>query len=348
MFGSTVPMVFDELHQALHKIIRDEISTLPFPQCQKDESGDGSDKDDSNCNGKSNKKEENGRVKLTSILNKAYSRHIDLAEVYATNYLFTIYSSGKERREFSGSKKKQRRLVEAFLRRKKLSENFDGLENDNSTAKDRMDEKKHSSSGIDNKKPNTISSNVQSNTITCTESGIYKEEKIISMPQSVDDIPSREKMNALDEELKTQRAKLRSAHLYQTQLRQRLSSIHSINNSTELTRNAIDSHLNNDKLHKSVSAAMMGKDGLIELCSLGEEAMKRMDAEKVKQSNSNDSRLGETMEFSETMKAAALEANRRPRKKLTLEEDFEKRQKEGMCVTSRSGSLLLSNLSKKN
>jgi len=298
MFGSTIANVFDAIQEALLNIIQDKVATLPFPD-DGDNGDERTDKDESSKDGNSIGSTGRGREALTSILTSTYSRFFDLAEVYAKRYLFIIPEE-----VFTG-RKKRRRMVESYV---KKWEQFDRKDGDTKENNDCQPVVLHPSIPKD-----------ESTTIKTIQHPI---------PTSHSKIPSRQEITTLDTQLLTLRQNLHTLTASQSELKSELSCLRSLHDSTKITTDTIERYMDNDGVRGSVEGVVGVKEDLLDLFVVGEEVMDRM-------SDGGGGRVeGETVEFGEAMKRAALEASRsRPSKKrLTTEEEFIKRQKEGLYI----------------
>lgn len=311
MFGSTIANLFDAIQEALLNVIHDKVATLPFPD-DGDNVDERTDKGESNKDGNSIGSTGRGREALTSILTSTYSRFVDLAEVYAKRYLFII-----PEQEFTG-RKKRRRMVESYV---KKWEQFDREDGDTKEQPAVI----NPSIPVDVQKPNSREfDDKNNNDIT------DKRTMQHSIPTSPSQIPSRQEVAALDTQLLALRKNLHALNSSQSKLKSELSSLRNLRDSTKITTDAIERHLDNDRVHGAVEGVVDGREDLLDLFVVGDEVMHRMSDS----ARGGGKVEGETVEFGEAMKRAALEASRsRPKKKrLTTEEEFVKRQKEGLCL----------------
>ena len=356
LFGSTITNVFDAIHEALRRVIRVETLKLPFPE------SDDNDTNEEDCTDKPDELTANGTVTnnsgrssmggggreaMTSILLSAYSRHVDLAEVYAKRYLF-----GFPKEEFTG-RKKRRRMVEAYVKE------WERLDNSKDDGNRKMEE--DCSSSVVEEVGEPIVPLVDSSTSTHQsndEPNEQQQEQDPAIPSSTSKIPTPQQITTLDTELQTLRHKLHTLTSSHTQLQSQLSSLRTIHNSTQLTTEVIQRHLDNDGVRGLTEGVVVsGREDLLDLFVVGEEAMERMNEDDSGGgATAGGGRVdGETMEFGEAMKRKALEASRSmpPKKRLTMKEEFVNRQEDGLEISNNGtngssyGGRIVSNLFQK-
>ena len=243
--------------------------------------------------------QESCETKLYSKITTVYTNYMDVAQLYAENELFTL--------DKSYSRRKRERIVNAFLALKQ-DQGSDDPPNDAETGVEK--ETETSIAQADN--PSTAAKN--------------EEEKFrYTMPSSSKEIPSVEEMNAIDEEIAYLRKQLREYKVNTHSLHQQT---HSLEHAFKLASKTNDSLLKvvgqksqDSNIIQDVQNATEGKRTLTELNSQAEKLVVQMDEIKAQKGESN-----ETQEFGDAMKAAVLGASR-PRKKMTLEEDYQERIK---------------------
>jgi hypothetical protein len=241
--------------------------------------------------------------KLVDDITKRYSQDMDAVEMYSKRYLFGI-------RKKLFTTKQRESILQEYLGRKLGSSSF---------------------SNASNTLPNSLISTASSLT----------SETSLPMPLSIQDIPSEEQFKTLDEEITSLRHELRKVKatsiLYTSQLQYiqnlREHSTHVTNSimTQELQSSSEqmnDKDCNNDNPEKvidSVTAAMIGKEGLNDMTNKGKKLIQEMVFIQSQKDDKN-----ETAEFSQWMKAKAKDLSEqnseRPKKKLTLEEDYDQRK----------------------
>jgi len=292
MFGSTLPKIFDGIHSALHQTIQDKVSTLPIIQHDDQES----------C-----------ETMLYSKISKVYARHMDMAQLYAENELF--------RMDKNYSRKKREKIVNAFLA---LEQGAVPVSHGGADGTTPMDNEK------DNDKDNDKDKDIPAELARSHDTNINANEAKFryTMPSSAEDIPTTDQVASLDDEIASLRKQLREIQVLKQSLNHQLQSIGNAEKSTELLEKSMTEIIGDEdadaKLLESVANAKDGKEALSYLSNRAEGLIKEVD-----EINDQKPKSNETEEFGEAMKAAALEASRaasRPKKKMTLEEDYQARK----------------------
>eukprot|EP00551_Chaetoceros_affinis_P010848 CAMPEP_0203681606 /NCGR_PEP_ID=MMETSP0090-20130426/43235_1 /ASSEMBLY_ACC=CAM_ASM_001088 /TAXON_ID=426623 /ORGANISM="Chaetoceros affinis, Strain CCMP159" /LENGTH=436 /DNA_ID=CAMNT_0050550155 /DNA_START=157 /DNA_END=1467 /DNA_ORIENTATION=+ len=306
-----------------------------------------------------------GEEKLFNLISSVYEKHVDMAHVYAENELFTI-----DERQFS--KKKRERMFHDYRKQYMEKGNNDQKEQNE---KQESTTDNDNSNDIDGKNNDKGSSTLESEIITKTTAVLAvkrtgKDGNFYSMPKSKADIPSPEQIKTLDEEITSLQRRINQMKRYNQNLQSQLQSIHKTKSISQemkqITTSSLGSYSNQqdgnsgssssgknnrNKLQDSINAAMIGKDGLEELCKDGENIMTKLDEIKNARGDDNNT-TNETKKWSEEIKRKTKEArerldaaNNRPPKKMTLEEDYKERTRNG---NNRIGSICVSsNLLKK-
>ena len=296
LFESTVPDLFDEIHLALHEIIKSQISTLPFPNA------------DDTCkeNGKEGGGGESREEQLRNSILATYSRHMDLAEVYATKNLFSL-----SKKEFS--KKQRERIYQIYQKYSSRVETSNETK-DAACTKPRKNDK------------------VAEDAMERLRQSKFNTDIEIKASPTVADV------NALTEELDQLRIKLRNGKLRRYRLQMELCALEEKKETASKVKSAF-SHDANSIPEQISGAVLMGKEGLVELNEGAKTMIQTLNGIKASRGENDN----ETMEFGLLMKEKALEAQR-PMKKMTLEEDYEKRRNMNLIT---GGSRVESNLLKK-
>jgi len=311
MFASTVPSIFDSVHNSLHQTIRSQVSTLPIIQSSSScKQGQGQEQEESSC-----------EEKIYKELSRVYANHMDVAQLYAENELFCL--------DKSLTKRKREQIVNAFLALEQEGADDDGASGSVSG--------NGTGTGIGTgtgSQPDDRSNNANH----CKKQ--EEEEKEVkfryNIPSNKEEIPSLEEMAAIKEEISALRQQLRQSTIEKQMLRQQIHVL----DETKRSSTAIDDSISqiigereregDEKILKSVEAANDGKKQLQDLTSTGQELIGQMDALSREKEGKN-----ETEEFGEAMKARALEVGRalenksRPKKR-TLEEDYKERKEKFM------------------
>jgi len=359
MFQSTVNSIFDSIHSSLHQTIRTHVSSLPFLNSttynNDDEGVRASSKENEDINNNLT-----GEAKLYKLISNVYEKHMDMAQLYAEVELFNI-----DEQEFS--RKKRHQIVQAYLKHwdddgniiKSSTGVTDATNNDNDN--DNCDisnkEEEEGRGGNDNQEDDKESmSSAKGN-----KSQSMVDNPKYSIPKAKEDIPSPEQLTTIEDEIKSLRNKLRESKIQSQQLDSQLTMIQkskiTCQDIESVSKSSLGKYgLGENVLQDSVTVAMMGKDGLDGLCNDGLEMIgqldeikqKREDDAKRKKNNQDES---ETVQFSEEMKKAAMKATLqedRPKKRITLEEDYNERTKSiGMLSLPGASGRVVSNLLKK-
>ena len=311
MFGSVAPSIFTSLRSSLHTSAQEKVSTLPIIQHDDQES----------C-----------ETKLHSEICKVYALHLDVAQLYAESELFVI--------DKGYSRKKREKIVNKFLA---LETEQQGGSNSNVLA--RVGEDGHGGGRGDEHKDRKNQSETNNRDNACANNDENDNEMQLryTMPTSPEQIPSADQTSSLDDEITSLRKQLRQINENKYTLHQQFQSL----GRDEVAANQANDSLSNANvdLEESTSASVsvsVGGTAILEavqnidgnkgeLKKLTSQAqglvtrMKDMHAEKTKS--------GETAEFGDAMKAAAIQASQdnylaRPQKKQTLEEDYQERLKD--------------------
>jgi len=287
MFGSIVPNIFTSLHSSLHNTTQANVSTLPIIQHDDEES----------C-----------ETKLYSKISKVYMLHMDMAQLYAENELFVI--------DKGYSRKKRERIVNKFLA---LEQGSAETVSDKDTEKDGEEMK-----DIQDANENGTDTVMFTDTISNNDENETKLRYTI--PTSSQEIPSADQMAAVDDEMISLRKQLCEINEQKYALQQQFQS---------LGRNETSANQANDALSR-----LLGKQGDVAIVesvqNIKEDKgeMKNLISQaqglkhKMKEMEDDKPKSNETEEFGDAMKAAAIEASSeltRPKKKKTLEEDYQDR-----------------------
>ena len=239
--------------------------------------------------------------KLVDDITKRYSQDMDAVEMYSKRYLFGI-------RKKLFTTKQRESILQEYMGRKLGSSSFS-----NAT--------------------NTLSNSLISSS--------WIDETNLPMPSSKQDIPTKEQFKTLDEEITSLRHELRKVKATSILYTSQLQSIQKVREHAAHVTNSImtqelqssseqmhDKDNNNDNPEKvidSVTAAMIGKEGLNDMTNKGKKLIQEMVFIQSQKEDTN-----ETAEFSQWMKAKAKDLSEknseRPKKKLTLEEDYDQRK----------------------
>ena len=343
-FQSTVSSIFDATYSSLHQIIRRHVHKLPFLDSTIPSSTNDNDHHTSNISpptstiattatkSSSDEVPISGEEKLNKMISTVYDYYIDSAQSYAENEIFTVH-------ERMFSKKKREKILlayqEVWEQKKKVGgdtqmgdilckEGSGNIEHDETTTTDKTD-----------------------------QDSLEKEEGMkrnFVLPTSTSDIPSEDDIQNIDNEILSLQHKLHQLNFKNHEIKTQLKSIHQTKALTDKMEEIMKSTIGESgkDVEDSVSASMIGKDGLEELCNDAKEIIKKLDDIKSSRNGNNGDKEEEEMkEYSEQVKRAVREAKdamNRPAKKLTLEEDYEERMKNR--IISKSAGLT-SNLLKK-
>ena len=258
IFGSTVPNLFDAIHLALHETIQCEISKLPFPNAEQTARDEGESREE----------------RLRKSIINTYTRHMDLAELYATRNLFTI-----SKKEYT---KKQRERIYHFYRQL------------------------ISGSDIERETPKEKNNCDDEHTIEQLRKSKFKN--VSDSPSQPP--PTVDELNAIIKELEELRIQLRNTklrrHKLQIELRDSEKKKESATNIKEIL-----SSKDADSIQDQVSGTViMGKDGLMDLNKTGTHMIDTLNDIKEARGEKKD----ETVEFGRLMKEKALEAQRPAKK----------------------------------
>lgn len=349
-FQSTVTSIFDATYTSLHQIIRRHVHKLPFLDSTIPSTNDDNDHTSSTSKPTSTSAATatnssgddqvpiSGEEKLNKMISTVYDYYIDSAQSYTENEIFTVH-------ERMFSKKKREKILLAYLevweekKKKKVGEETQmgsmlskegsgNIEDEETTTTDKTDKDKDCDS-------------------------LEKEEGMkrnCVLPKSVSEIPSEDDIQNIDNEILSLQHKLHQLNLKNHEIKTQLKSIHQTKALTDKMEEIMKSTIGESSkdVEDSVSAAMIGKDGLEELCKDAKEIIKKLDDIKSSRNgNDVDKEEEEMKDYSEQVKRAVREAKdamNRPAKKLTLEEDYEERMKNR--IISKSAGLT-SNLLKK-
>lgn len=296
MFASTVPSIFDSVHNSLHQTIRSQVSTLPIIQS-------------SSC------KESSCDEKIYKELSRVYANHVDVAQLYAENELFCL--------DKSLTKRKREQIVNTFLSLEQqgalglgqegLDEYDDGASGSGSKSDDR-------------KKEEEEEQEVKFRySIPSTKEEIPSLEEMTAIKEEISALRQQLRQTTIEKQMLRQQIQvLDETKRSSTAIDDSISKI--IGEGVE----GAGAGQGEGKMLKSVEAANDGKKQMQDLTSIGEELIGQMDTLSKEKEGKN-----ETEEFGEAMKARALEVGRalenktRPKKR-TLEEDYKERKEKFM------------------
>jgi hypothetical protein len=245
---------------------------------------------------------------LVEDITKRYSQDMDAVELYSRRYVFGI------RKKLFTTKQRQD-ILQDYGRRMLLDSNSF------------LDTVTHSND-VDNVDMNAVDTDVNNVDVNV-------DTDVNELPKSPQDIPTEEQIKTLDEEITSLRNKLRHVKATSILYNSQLQSIQNVReHATTVTHNITSTTTsskqttNPEKVIDSVTAAMIGKEGLNDMTTKGKQLVQEMVFIQSQKEDTN-----ETAEFSQWMKEKAkhfVDANNssstRPKKKLTLEEDFEQRK----------------------
>lgn len=229
--------------------------------------------------------------KMVDDIWKRYSQDMEAVELYSMRYLFGI-------RKKLFTTKQREKIIQKYISRKN-NENIIQERNECTSLDQEAD--------VDRTMNNLM--------------------RIYEIPSSVTDVPTEEQINKLDLEIFALRKKLRSIKAESTLLSSQLKSLQNARNTTEKLSLDMSEQLGQtsaENVLDSVTAAIIGREGLTEMTEKGKKVIMEMKYIKSQKEETN-----ETAEFSEMMKAKAKALSfeqERPKKKMTLEEDFEQRK----------------------
>lgn len=299
MFAATLHSVFDSIHSRLHEIIRTQVSTLPIIQSSLSSDTTAEDSCDE---------------KIYKRISRVYSKHLDMAQLYAEKEIFCL--------DKGWNKSKREKIVHLFL---ELDENQQGLKLTT-----------HDSGGggeQDGEKDDHES---------CDQTSQQQEKENIvlryKIPLSKNEIPTAEEFASLREEIKCLRQELRNYIVEKHRYHRQLQALEHVKESSaqvdESLSNKIGVQGQDGEEHtlNLVKEAMDGEKDLKNYIHHGKELIKEMDRMTQEKDASN-----ETLEFSEVMKAKAMEvaqeiktkgdnAKAGAQHKRTLEEDYKERK----------------------
>lgn len=308
-FQPTINSIFDATYSSLHQVIRQHVAQLPFLDNNNNINNNDAvtDKVSSTDDGKSTED------KLYKVITKVYDNYIDSAQSYVENEIFTIHQD-------KYSRKKRETILQAYHNVWNGGESVNEGENNNDQQNEINDDTTNDGQSNNDK-----------------DSSNNDDDKLI-IPKSLSEIPTSEQVKELDEEIISLHTKLNQLKLKNQDIKVQLKCIQSTKALSEKIEEITNSSVAGDthKLEDAVGAAMIGKDGLEELCQDGRDIIKKLDDIK----NTRDDDGNQTQDFSEQIKRAseeAKEAMNRPQKKLTLEEDYEQRLKTNKISTVNGG-----------
>ena len=317
MFGSVAPSIFTSLRSSLHTSAQEKVSTLPIIQHDDQES----------C-----------ETKLHSEICKVYALHLDVAQLYAESELFVI--------DKGYSRKKREKIVNKFLALEteqqggsnsnvlvRVGEDVDGDVDGDGDGDEHKDRKNQSET---NNRDNACANNDENDN---------EMQLRYTMPTSPEQIPSADQTSSLDDEITSLRKQLRQINENKYTLHQQFQSL----GRDEVAANQANDSLSNANvdLEESMSASASASVSVGGTAIL--EAVQNIDGNKgelkkltsqaqglvtrMKDMHAEKTKSGETAEFGDAMKAAAIQASQddylaRPQKKQTLEEDYQERLKD--------------------
>lgn len=316
IFDMTVPALFESIQESLHEIISSKLSTMPL----------------------FDKKEEHHT--LVEDITKRYSQDMDAVELYSKRYLFGI-------RKKLFTTKQRLDILQDYGRRMLLDSNVVDVVDDDDVNMNAVDK------DVNHVDMNAVDMNAVDNIHAVDVHDASTNLRIpesMQLPKSPQDIPTEEQIKTLDEEITSLRNKLRTVKatsiLYNSQLqsiqnvREHATTVtHNITvtasttTTTSLSSSSSKQTTNPEKVIDSVTAAMIGKEGLNDMTTKGKQLIQEMVFIQSQKEDTN-----ETAEFSQWMKEKAKQfvdttttsssssSSTRPKKKLTLEEDFEQRK----------------------
>jgi hypothetical protein len=321
MFADALPSLFDSIHAGLHEIIRSQVSTLPIIQSSSlFPSSDG-------------QTEESCDEKIYKNISKVYAKHIDMAQLYAEQELFCLDKNWK--------KKKREKAVHLFL---ELEENHDD---------GNLFEKKHPEDSHETHKQ------VCNTEMHPLEKELDKEVVLkYKIPSCKDEVPSAEEFSFLREDIARLRQELRDCIVEKQRYHRQYLELEHAHASSIKVEESISSNLigakgqdgDEKETLQKVKQVVDGQKELKRLIGHGQELMEEMDRlthEKkqraavgvaVEDGNSTAHDPNETLEFSQAMKAKAMQVARQvmmeeggaasgeTRKKRTLEDDYKERK----------------------
>lgn len=309
LFGGTLHSAFDSIHSKLHETVRSQVSTLPIIQSSL--SSDPA-------------AEESCDEKIYKKISRVYAKHLDVAQLYAEKEIFCLDKEFK--------KTKREKIVHLFL---EMYQNYKDKGSfkltENHSAKDHEEENGRES---------------QDDTSTPPQQQDDGQNVILryKIPLSKEEIPSAEEFSSLREEIKCLRQDLRNFIVEKHGYYQQLQALEhakdssaqvneSISNSIGMVKGQDDGDNHDEQTLNLVKRAMDGQKDLKEYIHHGKDLIKEMDRLTQEKDSSN-----ETLEFSEVMKAKALEVAQgavatgddtsggQKQHKRTLEEDYKERK----------------------
>ena len=364
---STVTAIFDSAFSSLHKIIQEEVSTLPFLDEEEDEeevtASAVQDKSHSNSssitNGANGEKSGlSGRQKLYRMVTKVYDNYLDITQSYAEHEIFTIPT-----RKFS---KKKRDLLYQRYQQLWNERTSGGSGNGGDDDGENQKEKENVSQGPDN--DDDDDDDDDDTAVDSSESRVTE----YTLPESLSDVPTDEQMKALDDEIHTLRNKLQDLNVQQLDYQAQLKSIHRTQEVAHEMNEIIakqqarnddddDNNPNNGSssssksmVDKSIQNVLVGKNELQQLCNDGKEIIQQLDDIKTERDHNNNSNndgenQNDTKEFSERVKRAFQNKTQQQRsnKKLTMEEDYQERLKSQKSLGNNGTTSFASKLCQK-
>jgi hypothetical protein len=288
MFASTVPAIFDSIHSSIHQTIRSQVATLPIIQSS-------SSSEELSC-----------EEQIYKAISNVYSKHMDVAQLYAEHELFCI--------DNNLTRGKREQIVNAFLTLEQRS----SLAPDNSNS-DEMD------GGQDDNQDNQNQAQEQ------VQKQDQEEIKFrYSIPDSKEDIPTAEEMAKVKQEINHLRQQLRQVTIEKQKYQQQILFLDQAKVSSADVDSSISKIIGaggqgDEMIIQSIKAANEDKKHLKELTSTGQDLIQQMDILAEEKEDNND-----TEEFSEAMKAKAFEVgkaleNKSRPKKRSIEEDYKER-----------------------
>jgi hypothetical protein len=290
MFASTVPSIFDSVHNSLHQTIRSQVSTLPIIQS-------------SSC------KESSCDEKIYKELSRVYANHVDVAQLYAENELFCL--------DKSLTKRKREQIVNTFLSLEQQGALGLGQEG--------LDEYDDGASGSGSKSDDRKKEEEEEQEVKFRYSIPSTKEEIPSLEEMT---AIKEEISALRQQLRQTTIEKQMLHQQIQVLDETKRSSTAIDDSISkiIGERVEGAGQGEELLLKSVEAANDGKKQLQDLTSIGEELIGQMDTlSKEKEGKNETEEFGEAMKARALEVGRALENKSRPKKR-TLEEDYKERK----------------------
>jgi hypothetical protein len=248
IFDMMVPALFESIQESLHKIISSKLNTLPL-----------FDKKDH---------------KLVDDISKRYSQDMDAVELYSKRYLFGI------RKKLFTTKQRETILAEYIRRKHGPSSSANTCSNTNTRVS--------TNTSVSTQMETPILPNITDPTFQPERKDQHLNlPDTFHVPSLQKDIPTEENIKNLDEEISSLRQELRKAKAKSSFYTSQLQSIQNVRNHTQHATNIItqpqqQSHEHKDvnhyadKMIDSVTAAMIGKEGLSDMTTKGKHLLTEM------------------------------------------------------------------------